>query len=138
MKYSIILPVLNNFHYTKSFFDSFQKTVNHIERQDLELIVIDNNSTDQTPEFLKEYKSDFEFRVVTNDKNKGVVESWNQGVKESIGEKIIICNNDIEFLTPNWITGMNKYSNDMVWWVSPRTAYTKDFKKISYNIIISQ
>lgn len=131
-KTSIIIPVLNNFKYTKSFFDSFEKTVNHIERRDIEVIVIDNNSTDETPKFLKNYKSDFEFRVITNEKNKGVVESWNQGVKESTGERVIICNNDIEFLTPNWITEMNFSCSKDVWWTSPRTVYGKDFKKMSY------
>jgi len=133
MKYSIVIPVLNNFHYTEAFFKSFEKTVNHIERQNLELLVIDNNSNDETPNFLKNYKSDFKFRVIINKENKGVVKSWNQGVKESQGEKIIICNNDIEFLTPWWITELDKNCQNSVWWTSPKTAYVKDFKKITHN-----
>jgi len=133
MKYSIIIPVMNNVVYTENFFKSFEKTVNHLEKKDLEVIVIDNGSTDGTELFLKNYNPDYSFSVIKNIKNTGVVASWNQGVKYSKGEKVIICNNDIEFITPNWLTCMEKSLTPRVYWLSPRTCYEKNSKKVSFN-----
>lgn len=130
--FSVIVPLLNNVKFTKKFIDSFYKTVDEI---DYELIFIDNNSYDSTPDFLKKCKSrDDRIKTITNPKNVGVSASWNQGIKESTKDYICICNNDIEFLSMSWLSKLKNKTSNKIFWVTPRTCYTKDFKKISYKI----
>jgi GT2 family glycosyltransferase len=130
--YSIVVPVLNNVNYTKLFFDSFEKTVNEKN----EIILIDNNSSDETESFIqgKIKEEKLNIKYIKNKENVGVASSWNQGVKESSFDIICICNNDIEFLTKNWLTNLNSVikNNKKVYYTTPRTAYTKDPKKTNY------
>ena len=88
MKLSVVIPVMNKLHYTKQCLnDVTQQTY-----KELEIIIIDNASTDGTKNYLENIKG---VKVLTNKENKGCAASWNQGVKESTGEWIIILNNDV-------------------------------------------
>lgn len=125
---SIIMPVLENIEYTKSFFSSFYKNTSG----DYEFIIINNGQDEETKFFLLDLiKKDNRIRVIQNEKNIGVSASWNQGIKESKNDFICILNNDIEIFTPNWIFEMQKclQINENVYWASPSTCYTKDLKK---------
>jgi GT2 family glycosyltransferase len=88
MKLSVVIPVMNKLHYTKQCLsDLTQQTC-----KELEIIIIDNASTDGTKNYLENIKG---IKVLTNKENKGCAASWNQGVKESTGEWVIILNNDV-------------------------------------------
>jgi len=63
---------------------------------DLEIIVIDNNSTDGTREMLKKFQSDHsEVITVFNEKNVGFATAVNQGVKKSKSDYLLLLNSDI-------------------------------------------
>lgn len=60
---------------------------------DLELLIIDDASTDRTLEIIKSY-SDNRIRVFENPENKGISFSTNIGLRESRGEYIALMDDD--------------------------------------------
>jgi GT2 family glycosyltransferase len=67
-----------------------------------ELIVVDNASTDGTPEYLKGIDG---VTVIHNATNLGCAKAWNQGIKASRGEVVGILSNDI-VVTPGWLPAL--------------------------------
>lgn len=97
-KCSVIVVTYNQLDYTKLFLESV-KNHTHVP---YELIIVDNNSQDETKEFLTEYQKDKkQVRVLFNEKNVGFPAAVNQGIKASKGLYVVIINNDV-VVTPNW------------------------------------
>lgn len=67
--------------------------------KDLEIIFIDNNSEDGSPEYVR--KNWPQIKVVANKKNIGYAGAGNQGIELSKGEYVFITNPDI-ILTPEY------------------------------------
>lgn len=90
---SIILPVhMNNytlFHYTGNCIGSIRE---HTVREDYELVIVDNGSTIKPPELESYYAN----KVIVNEENLGVTKAWNQGIRMSVGEYIVLMNNDVQ------------------------------------------
>lgn len=128
---SIIMPVLNNLSYTEKAINSIEKNT----MNEYELIIIDNASTDGTEEYLKQKSEENDkIKIISNEKNLGVSKSWNLGVSLSEYDIVCIVNNDIEIMTPDWAYEMQKIisKNSHIYWVSPRTCYEKDSKRMTY------
>ena len=97
MKFSIIIPVRNNFYYTLNCITS---VFNHTK--DFELIVIDNGSTDETPAYLQALiVKHHNVKVATYKENQSFAKSCNTGMEQAKGDYIILLNNDT-LVTPNW------------------------------------
>jgi GT2 family glycosyltransferase len=73
---------------------------------DFEVIVIDNNSDDQSPEMLKEKFS--RVKLLENKQNLGFSAACNQGIKQSRGRYILLLNPDTEFASGG-VTEMIKF-----------------------------
>jgi len=71
--------------------------------KNIEVIVIDNNSTDGSAEFI--IKQFPEIILIRNDKNYGFAKANNIGIKVSRGEYIATINNDTE-ADPCWIENL--------------------------------
>ena len=85
---TIITVVLNN----KKF---LQKTINSVLNQsykNYELIVIDGKSTDGTVNILKKNNSKIDFWI--SEKDKGIYDAMNKGMRISRGSIIVILNSD--------------------------------------------
>jgi ATP-binding cassette, subfamily B, bacterial len=68
-----------------------------------ELIVIDNASSDGSPEFLQKVADqNHHVRLVKNAENLGFAAAVNQGVAMSRGEFIVVLNNDT-IVSPGWL-----------------------------------
>lgn len=88
---TIAIPVFNGERYLKSCLES---AINQTY-DDIEILVIDDGSTDNSLELVKSYeKIDTRIRVISNPKNLGLVGNWNKCLKEARGEWIKILFQD--------------------------------------------
>ena len=79
---SVVMPVYNNREYIRQAIDSvFAQNV------PLELLVIDDASTDGTEEVLADYKERADFRYLRNEKNVGAAASRNRGNPQRISHQ---------------------------------------------------
>jgi glycosyltransferase involved in cell wall biosynthesis/GT2 family glycosyltransferase len=108
-KASIIIVTYNNLYYTKLCIESlFSKT----EYPNIEIIVVDNNSSDGTPYYLKEMeKLHSEVKVILNKQNLGFAKANNQGLSSSNGQYIVFLNNDT-VVTKGWLSKFINYLNN--------------------------
>ena len=86
---SVIMPVYNGEKYIKQAVDSV-----FCQGVPLELLVIDDGSTDNTWEVLSAYSGREDFRYIKNEKNMGAAGSRNRGVREAKGEYIAFLDAD--------------------------------------------
>jgi len=61
----------------------------------LEILVIDNNSTDKTVDYLKKLLNKSNLKIIFNKKNIGFSAGHNQGIKQSKGDFILCLNQDV-------------------------------------------
>jgi GT2 family glycosyltransferase/SAM-dependent methyltransferase len=97
---SIIIAVHNQAGITKACLESILKNT----PGDLfDLILVDNASSDATPEFLKCLSGDVQ--VVTLDKNQGAAEGWNQGAARAQTKYLVFLHNDA-FVQAGWLPAL--------------------------------
>lgn len=84
---SIIIPVYNNHDMTHECIYSVLE-----DTQDCEIIIIDNGSS---PPFQPPFSGFIETKVIRNTKNLGFPVAVNQGIKASIGDVVVLLNNDV-------------------------------------------
>ena len=90
-KISVIVPVYNVEKYLSDCLDSILSQ----SLADIEIIGIDDCSTDQSAEMLKEYASkDRRIKFVQNEKNSGPAYSRNRGIVMATGEYIMFVDSD--------------------------------------------
>lgn len=85
---SIIIPNWNGKQFLKGCLDSLRGQT----FKDFEIIVVDNNSDDDSVSFVKENYP--EVRIIELDTNKGFAGGVNEGIKASKGDLIFLLNND--------------------------------------------
>ena len=86
--FSIIIPCFNS----ENTIDRCLKSVFNQKFKDIEIISINDNSTDNTLNILKKYKN--KIKIINNKKNLGVGYSRNKGILESKGKYIIFLDSD--------------------------------------------
>ena len=92
---SVIIPVYNVENYLNECLDS----VTSQTLEDMEIICIDDGSTDNSPDILKEYsKKDKRIKIITKE-NGGQATARNLGIKEAQGEYIAFVDSD-DFIEP--------------------------------------
>jgi glycosyltransferase involved in cell wall biosynthesis len=88
---SVIITAYNEEEYIQQALDSFTAQTH----ENLEIIVVDDGSTDRTLTILLELAvRDARIVVVRNDKNMGKVRSQNRGFASASGDYIAICGGD--------------------------------------------
>ncbi len=92
-KISVLMSCYNH----DKFVGEAIKSVLNQSLKDFELLIIDDNSTDQTFEIVNSFK-DQRIKVFRNEKNFGMVFNTNSLIKKSIGEYIAIINSDDSWL----------------------------------------
>lgn len=89
---SIVVVTYGNFELNRQCIESVLVNTTH---PNFELIVIDNASADETPEYLEQCAADDDrVRVVLNGDNVGFAAGVNQGLALASGDVLVILNND--------------------------------------------
>ena len=90
-KVSVVMPVYNRA-------DLVERAINTVllqTFQDFEFVIVDDGSTDKTPDILKKYaQKDSRIRIVTNPKNCGVACARNRGNDVAKGKYIVVMDSD--------------------------------------------
>ncbi len=116
---SIVIPVYNELFYTRLCLDSLRR----VTTWPYELIVVDNGSTDGTPDYLKSFP---DIKVIRNSSNLGFARGCNQGIKLARGNYILLLNNDT-VVTPGWLENLVDCARSSadIGLVGPRTNFCK-------------
>ncbi|MFH0936996.1 MAG: glycosyltransferase family 2 protein [Candidatus Daviesbacteria bacterium] len=85
---SVVIPNWNGLEHLKDCLPSIKTQT----QKSLEVIIIDNGSTDKSVDYIKQYFPDF--RIIELKKNLGFAAAVNLGVKKSLGKYIVLLNND--------------------------------------------
>jgi GT2 family glycosyltransferase len=112
---SIIVLTYNNLPFTRMCLESL---LPHTTEVDYELILVDNNSTDGTREYLTSLASAANqrstiqrVRLLFNDQNVGFARACNQGLKMARGDSLVFLNNDT-ILPPRWLSRLLAWLDD--------------------------
>ena len=89
-KVSIIVGIYNGEKYLEECIDSIIDQT----YKNLEIILINDGSTDSSSQILKKYKNQDERIIVLNQKNAGVSNARNKGIEKSTGSYICIVDQD--------------------------------------------
>ncbi len=89
---SIIIPVYNEEKYLKKCVESV--TGSNYPKQKLEILIIDDGSTDETPKIGKELSKKYENVKYFRKDNSGKADSLNYGIKKARGEIIGVLDAD--------------------------------------------
>jgi GT2 family glycosyltransferase len=92
---SVVVLNWNGKKFIDPFISSFIKQKYPASR--LELIFTDNNSSDDSVQYVNEvYGHMANLKIVQNKDNYGYAGGNNRGIKEATGDYVLICNNDLE------------------------------------------
>jgi GT2 family glycosyltransferase/ADP-heptose:LPS heptosyltransferase len=101
LKWSVIIPVHNQCHLTRQCLESIRRTT---EYRDMEILVVDNDSTDDTPHMIDRWGGPV--RRIIMGKNLGFSEACNRGAAEGRGQWLLFLNNDTE-VRPGWFEALD-------------------------------
>ncbi|MFW9818167.1 MAG: glycosyltransferase [Candidatus Thorarchaeota archaeon] len=104
---SIVVPIKNR----GDLLPSLIENLSNIDYEEYEIIIVDDCSTDNTKELLKEYP----VKSIHLEKSVGSAEARNIGIKEAKNEIVALTDSDC-FVSKNWLKNLVPYLNsyDMV------------------------
>lgn len=98
MKLSIIIPAYNVERYVQACLDSVFSLP--LAEEEMEVLVIDDGSTDKTPQILAENAVSHQNLRILTQKNQGQSVARNWGIEEARGEYILFVDSDDALTTP--------------------------------------
>ena len=110
-KTSIILCTYNEANYIKNAISELEKYI-----PNLELVIVDDNSSDGTTEIIKQLNVGNKFKAIFRKKNRGLASAFVRGLIETTGDNIGWIDTNMGELTPRFIemTEELKLNNDLV------------------------
>ena len=97
---SIIIPVFNEINFLQKLFDELKSYFN---KEDIEIIVVDDGSYDGSSDILKELQKQknykFSFKIIKLDINSGKGKAIQTGIKNALGEYVLLQDADLELDT---------------------------------------
>lgn len=83
----------------------FTSIIKNTLYKNFEIIVVDNNSNDNSLQVIKEFSEQLSIKLIENNYNASFSEANNQAASIANGEYLLLLNNDMEPLK-NWLTEM--------------------------------
>lgn len=105
---SVIVPVYNVEKYLNRCIDSL--TSQTIDKKDMEIILVDDGSTDNSPAICDECAEKFDYIRVFHVENNGVSNARNFGMDKAQGKYIMFLDSD-DYLSKNSIKSIVKFFN---------------------------
>lgn len=130
---TVIIPCYNVEHYVAECLDSM---LNQNTSYNVEIITIDDGSTDSTAEILRQYSTRMtNFRIISQC-NKGLSGARNTGIREARGKYLIFIDSD-DYVTSDYIDCLLKkaFSKDADIVATGYYTFNNDYKIIK-NIMI--
>jgi len=114
VRISVILCTYNRHLYLRKVLDSIAGSVVP-ETVDWEVLVVDNNSSDQTPEVAKEFAVRYpgRFRYVF-EPQQGKSYALNSGIRESRGDVLAFVDDDVK-VEQTWLWNLTRALDDGAW-----------------------
>ncbi|PKL68783.1 MAG: hypothetical protein CVV28_01330 [Methanobacteriales archaeon HGW-Methanobacteriales-1] len=101
LKINIFIPTFNRSHFLPKAIESALKQ----DYPNLDVIVSDNHSEDDTPEIVKKYKANKRFKYFRNQKNLGMVGNWRKALKNYLdGDFFLILSDDDYLIDKSYIS----------------------------------
>lgn len=115
MIFTIIVPVYNGEKYLRRCVSSvFHKNKTH---QDFEMIVVDDGSTDKTPDILDEMEKELGQLHIIHTANHGVSHGRNTAINMAKGKYILFLDSD-DYLLSDWHDTVSKcIADDRDWYI---------------------
>lgn len=107
IKISVIVPVYNTEKYLKKCLDSILNQT----FKEFELIVVNDGSTDESLDILKNYEAKYDNIIVINKQNEGQGVARNKALEICRGEYIAFADSD-DYVEPNMLELMYTKSNE--------------------------
>ena len=114
MRISVILCTYNRCEYLRKVLDSIAGSVLP-DSVEWEVLVIDNNSIDQTPEIAKEFVARYpgRFRYISEPR-QGKSHALNTGIRESRGDILAFVDDDVT-VQPTWLRNLTQTLDGSEW-----------------------
>lgn len=128
-KVSIVVLCHNNVQFTQACLTS---VIEQSDYPDLEVICVDNASTDGTLAYLSEMASRHSFRSIRNDSNRGFAGGNNVGIRAASGDIVVLLNNDT-YVTRGWVRDLIRplLRNERIGMTGPVTNNIGNEQKIA-------
>jgi len=107
---SVIIPTCNRLDLLKRTLESLEKQ--SVDSETLQIIIVDDASTDGTTEYLDYNKSRFETEIVLFPENRGRSATRNAGAKKASGRILLFIDGDMEFGSDLVKGHLLKHDND--------------------------
>ncbi|MDU6365062.1 MAG: glycosyltransferase family 2 protein [Clostridium sp.] len=121
MNKGILVSIITvSFNSEKTIRNTIESVLNQTYNN-IEYIIIDGNSTDKTLEIVKEYEEKFKnksyiYRIIS-EKDDGIYDAMNKGIRLSNGELIGIINSDDNYEVNAVVNIVNEYNIDNNYYV---------------------
>lgn len=109
MRVSVIISTMNRGAKVAPCLNSIVASLEQAKLTEAEIVVVDNNSTDNTVELVTAWKASCPYPVqLVVETKKGCSAARNRGVAISTGELLVFTDHDCQ-LTPNYISDLLRY-----------------------------
>lgn len=98
---TMAVPTRDGLHHLQRLFDGLATRTRY---HNFDVVVVDNDSTDDTRTWLDETDHPFPVTVVANQSNESFSRANNQALEVASGPLFLAINNDVDPMHPDWLT----------------------------------
>jgi GT2 family glycosyltransferase len=123
-RFAILILAHNKVAYTRRCLDSIPSST----AQDLQIVLVDNGSQDETPELFATFRAQYpkyQVEILTLPENRGAIVGRNLGMAQLRGEYWVFMDNDIVVRSGGWLEGLAErlQSDPRIGVVGPKLVY---------------